>query len=503
MISNNKLIMWYTFAYVMKRKNKYYQTLIDIFYLTFNKYNPNIYFSPNQLMILLCVNNIINITHIDNYIDYLLQYNVSYEILDNKISNIIYASIDYLNYLDIYDKIDESNNKFRKLVCNLSRALYEKSNLWKGVNLGGWFLLEPGPATPLFDINLELNDEYSFHQYLMKNNLTHILNNHRDKHYTEIDIIQIKEYGFNAVRIPFGHWIIYKPLNSDYYYNNLSIIQLENAVKLCEKHGLDVILDLHGCPGGENEKGPSGRFNNNWKPSDWNIEQTLEIIEKICLYFQKYNSIKGIQICNEPSEQIDKYYLIDYYDKACTLIRKYIPESKWAIILSIFPDLRQLDIVDIWIQKYLYLIHDNIVFDIHYYHTFFRMYDYYDQKLDNLLCEQHVYELHNNIPLSMVGEYSLARNQKYSITEMNDFFIKQIKTYNNTTHGYFFWNWNDYGLNEWNVKLAIQNKIIPHNFNLIQDKLDYNMDNEEDVYDELLIKIRKLVINNFDLFYIL
>ena len=178
MISNNKLIMWYTFAYVMKRKNKYYQTLIDIFYLTFNKYNPNIYFSPNQLMILLCVNNIINITHIDNYIDYLLQYNVSYEILDNKISNIIYASIDYLNYLDIYDKIDESNNKFRKLVCNLSRALYEKSNLWKGVNLGGWFLLEPGPATPLFDINLELNDEYSFHQYLMKNNLTHILNNH-------------------------------------------------------------------------------------------------------------------------------------------------------------------------------------------------------------------------------------------------------------------------------------------------------------------------------------
>ena len=67
---------------------------------------------------------------------------------------------------------------------------------------------------------------------------------------TERDFQLARSHGFNFVRIPF--W--YRWFESDerpYHYSDYGTSYLDKAIQWAEKHGLYVMLDLHGAPGGQ------------------------------------------------------------------------------------------------------------------------------------------------------------------------------------------------------------------------------------------------------------
>lgn len=72
----------------------------------------------------------------------------------------------------------------------------------------------------------------------------------RDTFIIEADIIKIKSYGLNHVKIPFGFWSVKKEASEPYAVGSYEYIK--KAVEWCKKHGLKVMLDLHGVPGGQN-----------------------------------------------------------------------------------------------------------------------------------------------------------------------------------------------------------------------------------------------------------
>ena len=110
-------------------------------------------------------------------------------------------------------------------------------NPWRGANLGGWFLLEPGPASPLFesaaercgvaevagnewdlclsldaldrkrlgkegsDVSTPAADSAQEEKRCTK---VEVLDQHRARHYTRKTMEAIKLAGLNAVRIPIG-----------------------------------------------------------------------------------------------------------------------------------------------------------------------------------------------------------------------------------------------------------------------------------------------------------
>ena len=74
------------------------------------------------------------------------------------------------------------------------------------------------------------------------------LHMHRAKHVTEIDIAEISRRGFNAVRIPFGYWIVTGPTCGDPYVGP-ALELLDQVVVWAKDHNLEVLLDLHGNPG--------------------------------------------------------------------------------------------------------------------------------------------------------------------------------------------------------------------------------------------------------------
>merc|ERR1719313_2309357 len=99
---------------------------------------------------------------------------------------------------------------------------------WNGVSLGGWLLLEPGPSYPLFSQHpdprskKEQRCEWELMQVLRKSlgkaKAFEVLKEHRDTHITKSDFERIRSYGLNAVRLPFGYWVVTGPSAGEPYF---------------------------------------------------------------------------------------------------------------------------------------------------------------------------------------------------------------------------------------------------------------------------------------------
>lgn len=189
----------------------------------------------------------------------------------------------------------------------------------RGVNLGGWFVLEPYITPSLFQaFGEEKNipvDEYHYTQYLGKEEAKNRLEHHWATWITEEDIKNISDAGLNFVRIPIGYWA-YGLLDNDPYVQGQDKY-LEQALEWCRKHGLKAWVDLHGAPGSQNGFDNSGLRGSYKFQEDANTELTLTVLQKI---FNKYGAEKwedvviGIELLNEPLGSIlDVHQLKNFY----------------------------------------------------------------------------------------------------------------------------------------------------------------------------------------------
>lgn len=69
---------------------------------------------------------------------------------------------------------------------------------------------------------------------------------HFDTYITEWDVINIKNMGFDHIRLGFDQIVLE---TEPYIYNERTMKLVENFVSLCEKHKLGIVLNLHKCIG--------------------------------------------------------------------------------------------------------------------------------------------------------------------------------------------------------------------------------------------------------------
>ncbi|KAI0649088.1 glycoside hydrolase family 5 protein [Trametes meyenii] len=177
----------------------------------------------------------------------------------------------------------------------------------RGVNLGGWFVLEPWITPSIFENtnNSDIIDEYTFGQMLDPDYALDVLQNHWNSWITEDDFIAIKTAGLNHVRMQIGYWSV--PITSDYTNYTTSVSPyvpgawpyLLRALNWAKSHTVHVILDLHGAPGSQNGYDNSGRRGSaNWAQGS-NVNRTLDIIRFIAE--QVGGMIDVLELLNEPA----------------------------------------------------------------------------------------------------------------------------------------------------------------------------------------------------------
>ncbi|TEY39047.1 hypothetical protein BOTCAL_0470g00050 [Botryotinia calthae] len=96
----------------------------------------------------------------------------------------------------------------------------------RGVNLGGWFVLEPWITPSLFYGSWV--DEYTLTQTLGKSASQNLLNAHWATWITQNDFNEIASVGLNHVRIPIGYWAL-NPLPGDPYVQG-QLTYLDKAI---------------------------------------------------------------------------------------------------------------------------------------------------------------------------------------------------------------------------------------------------------------------------------
>jgi glucan 1,3-beta-glucosidase len=197
-----------------------------------------------------------------------------------------------------------------------------------GVNLGGWLVLEKWIKPSLF-AGEQAGDEYTLCQSLGKEKAAALLKQHRETWITADDFKWLAAHGINAVRLPVGYWVAEE--------NPPFVTGLETmdwAFRAAKANGLSVLLDLHGVPGSQNGWDHSGRQGAlGWHTSKENIAHSLRVIEDLAARCQAYDNLLGIELVNEPRQDVPLEILKSYYQEGYQRVRKHLSQDRAAVVI--------------------------------------------------------------------------------------------------------------------------------------------------------------------------
>ncbi|TGZ78478.1 glycoside hydrolase [Ascodesmis nigricans] len=239
--------------------------------------------------------------------------------------------------MGLFDDWDDSAQA-NKNVPPLNKPFPYGEKPIRGVNLGGWLLIEPF-ITPSFFKEFSYGDAVIDEYTLSKKYGINRAKTDIEKHYatwvTEKTLKEIRDAGLDHVRMPFGYWAVME-ITGDPYVFRTSWRYLLRAIEWARKYGLRVKIDLHSVPGGANGWNHSGRQNvMNWligPDGQKNGEKTLEIHTMMARFFAQpryRNVVTMYGLVNEPRmDQLEAQDVIDWSEKAHEVIRDQGYEGK-------------------------------------------------------------------------------------------------------------------------------------------------------------------------------
>jgi glucan 1,3-beta-glucosidase len=358
----------------------------------------------------------------------------------------------------------------------------------RGVNLGGWLVLEKWMAPSVFE-GLEAVDETSYCVELGAN-AEQALKKHWDTFITREDFVWLAKVGINAVRIPLGHWIFGPgyPYHASYGKNPHPFAQggiavLDRAFDWAEELGLLVVLDLHAAPGCQNGFDNGGiKDVCEWHTQPEYIEHSLLVLERLAERYHTRPALHAIEVLNEPHWDIDIELLKKYTTDAYHRIRKYCrPEDVAVVYHEGFRSFRE------YTGFLVEPEYRNVVLDIHRYQCFAREdidTDIYGHmKKACIEWKKEADDIINELGCTYVGEWSLGLDLRivslwaegpfnYAPQEMDDFQMDvayrgyaaaQLVTFEKYL-GWFFWSYKTETAEAWSFRDCVERGWLPGRF---------------------------------------
>ena len=326
----------------------------------------------------------------------------------------------------------------------------------RGVNLGGWLILEKW-MTPSVFAGTEADDEYTFMQ---TDGAHEKIERHRQTFITQQDFAWLARHHITAIRIPVGYWL----LDGDPPYAS-GIKYLDWAFDMAESYGLRVLLDIHGLPGSQNGNDHSGRIGAaQWQKDSRSRRQSLVILQHFAERYAMRPSLWGIEVINEPNAGAIQHALRQYYRQAYRLLCQILPPQV-KIVYS-----------DAWsprIFAFTLLGKQRAVMDVHLYHmathgATTHSLDWYYKKLARRI--KMLKRLSHIRPI-IIGEWSgvisgetigsLPKSEADRLQQ--EHFELQTKYYTSFA-GAFMWNYKTEGtkgVSYWDFRSVVENSVTP------------------------------------------
>lgn len=326
----------------------------------------------------------------------------------------------------------------------------------RGVNLGGWLVLEKWMSPTLF-AGTPAPDEYALSQTLGGRER---IERHRQTWITEADFRWIAEYGFDAVRIPVGFWTLNeaKPFVGGARH-------LRNAFDWARKYDLKVLLDLHGAQGSQNGWDHSGRAGEIGWTKPENRAASLQTLGELADKYGAHPNLWGLELLNEPRYDVSLDTLREFYQSAYKVLRPKLPAPVAFVVHDGFR-------ASAWNGFAPAPDYSNVVLDTHMYQTFSDG----DRKRSPLEQVQFALGRVGEIerlksgPWLIVGEWSLAlpwgeMKEKVKTPLDRDatriaYAGAQLLAFEGT-HGWFYWSYKTENGGEWSFRDCVKRGWMP------------------------------------------
>ncbi|KAI9818463.1 MAG: exo-1,3-beta-glucanase [Pycnora praestabilis] len=181
-------------------------------------------------------------------------------------------------------------------ISNETSTKVASNGFLRGVNVGGWLILEKWMNSDVFSGNSAV-DQYTFDS---TSGAAATLQNHWNTYFTQSDVQTLASAGINALRIPIGFWA-YDNSNTPYIQGADEF--LEKAIGWAQAAGMKVWVDCHGSPGSQNGFDNSGQQGNvDWQQSD-NLNRSISVLQTMAQKYgaQQYaGTVVGLELVNEP-----------------------------------------------------------------------------------------------------------------------------------------------------------------------------------------------------------
>lgn len=186
----------------------------------------------------------------------------------------------------------------------------EKGNniLLRGMGLGGWMLQE-GYMLGIDNEGQQYKIRERINEFIGPEETQKFYNTWLQKHTTRADIVAMKAWGFNSVRLPI-HYNLYtlpieaEPVPGKDTWLEQGFAMTDSLLAWCKANEMYLILDLHAAPGGQgNDFNISDR--NPDLPSLWdsaeNQRKTVALWKKLAQRYENESWVAAYDLINEPN----------------------------------------------------------------------------------------------------------------------------------------------------------------------------------------------------------
>jgi len=365
----------------------------------------------------------------------------------------------------------------------------KSSRKLRGVNLGGWLVLEKWMTPSLFT-GMQAEDETAWCVEL-GSLAAPKLARHWDSFIQRRDFAWLSGIGINALRIPVGHWIFgadypYHPRYGEnrYPYVAGGIEVLDRAFAWAEEFNLRIVLDLHAAPGCQNGFDNGGLKNVcEWHTRPEYVQHSLAVLARLAERYRQRPALHAIEVLNEPRWDIDSGFLMEYTQLAYRRIRDFCRAEQVAVVFH--DGFRPFRHYAGCLQRPEYA---NVVFDIHRYQCFAQedidtdIFGHIGKAVSEWKTEADDI-IQNAGWRTYVGEWSLGLHPKmfslwsegrldYAQPDMDDFqrhvafrayAAAQLACFEKYS-GWFFWSYKTEDVLHWSFRDCVEQGWLPGGF---------------------------------------
>ncbi|HPQ82498.1 MAG TPA: cellulase family glycosylhydrolase [Candidatus Saccharimonas sp.] len=326
----------------------------------------------------------------------------------------------------------------------------------RGVNLGGWLVLEKWMTPSLFAGTTAV-DEYTF---MLTPGARTALRDHQKNFIREEDFKWMRRNGINAVRIPVGYWIF----DGDDPYV-ACIGRLDWAFMMAAKYDIEVLVSLHGAPGSQNGHDNSGQIGTAaWYRNKQYRQQTVEILDRLAERYRDHPKFWGIELLNEPRVGVVQWKLRQFYNQAYRRLKKILMPTTHIVFHDAFTP-RMLSAA-IWDSS-----DHPVTMDIHWYHFAF-----WAHQWTPLSWYWQLIAWHGRLVGGLqrwqgvvVGEWSnmlshqaLSRHpSKQHQVLLDEHLVRQLAAYRHAD-GWFYWTYKTEQRGDWHFRSLVEDGRVPH-----------------------------------------